>query len=121
MLKQIQNYIILEPSHWSPFQSVSHYSMNILEETMDLNRFTLSRGGKNNEIPQIINIMWRHFSVQHVKGKTVRPIFLSVNHDNYEAAADDLRVLNPNRFSNNFGAVGGILAGSGAIKFTIFS
>jgi len=39
----------------------------------------------------------------------------------YEAAADDLCVLVPNRFSNNFGAIGGILAGSGAIKFTIFS
>lgn len=39
----------------------------------------------------------------------------------YEVAADDLCVLNPNRFSNNFGAIGGILAGSGAIKFTIFS
>jgi len=47
----------------------------------------------------------------------LRPTMIMI----YEAAADDLCVFNPNRFSNNFGAIGGILAGSGAIKFTIFS
>ena len=62
--------------------------------------------------------------VQHILcqliGQTVRPIFLSANHD-YEAAPDDLWVFNPNRFSNNFGAIGGRFMGWGAIKFTIFS
>lgn len=50
----------------------------------------------------------------------MRPIFLLANHD-YEAAADDLCVFNPNRLSNSIGAIGGRFTGWGAIKFTIFS
>lgn len=62
------------------------------------------------------------YNICKVRAKLWGQILLSANHD-YEAAADDdnLSVFNPNRFSNNFGAIGGILAGSGAIKFTIFS